>query len=223
MYEWSKTTGVYVIRNVLNGHSYVGSSSAKRGICRRINDHVNALKAGTHHSPILQRAWNKYGESAFTLELLEECRPEDCLSREQHYLDTLHPVYNVYKIAGSPRGRVVSEETKRKISESLTGRRLSEKHKNKISLSLSGKAKSKEHSERARLALIGKRKVGRESGRFTGCWRFFNTETSEQFIGGKFELARKYGLDLSGVSKICIGKRKTYKKWSCLGKEVYEE
>lgn len=223
MNKWTKVTGVYLIKNVLNGHCYVGSTSAQRGVSRRINDHINALKKGLHHSPILQRAWDKHGEQSFAVEVLEECAPELCLKREQYYLDTLRPYYNIYKVAGSPRGRIVSDETKSKISFALTGRKLSAEHKEKISSSLRGKPKTREHIEKAVAGLIGKRKVGRESGRFSGCFNFFNTETSEKFIGGKFELAQKYGLDLSGLSKICLGKRKSYKKWICLERNTLHE
>lgn len=221
--KWTKATGVYLIKNVLNEHCYVGSTSAQRGVNRRINDHINALEKGTHHSPILQRAWNKYGKQTFEVEVLEECPPELCLAREQYYLDTLKPYYNIYKIAGSPRGRIVSDETKTKISMALIGRNLSKEHKEKISSSLKGKPKTKEHIDKVAAALVGKIKVGRESRKFSGCFVFLNVETSERFVGGKFELAKKYGLDQSGISKICIGKRKTYKKWTCLGKDVYEE
>jgi group I intron endonuclease len=216
--EWSKT-GVYLIKNVINGHCYVGSTSSRWGINHRVSNHISDLKKGIHHSQILQRAWNKYGESSFSTEILEECSPEDCLEREQHYLDTLRPYYNIHKVAGSPRGRVVSEETKSKISAALTGRKLSPDHKKKISESLRGKPLTKEHIEKVNASLIGKRKTGRENGRFTGCFVFENTETLEKFIGGKFELAKTYGLDLSGISKICLGKRKSYRKWICLGKD----
>lgn len=43
------------------------------------------------------------------------------LKREQYYLDSLNPVYNIAKIAGSTLGVHKSSETKEKISKALKG------------------------------------------------------------------------------------------------------
>ena len=53
----------------------------------------------------------------FMLEILEYCDPDMVIEREQYYIDTLKPEYNILKTAGSLKGFKHSEATKRLISE----------------------------------------------------------------------------------------------------------
>ena len=108
-------TGVYRIRNLVNGKCYIGSCSHNQGFKLRWGNHRRSLRKGNHHSIILQNAWNKYGELNFVFEILETCEPIKCIEREQYYLDTLHPKYNILSIAGSPLGRKASSETIQKL------------------------------------------------------------------------------------------------------------
>lgn len=107
------------------------------------------------------QAINKYGLNSFNLEILEYCSKDNVIEREQFYLDTSKPEYNILKIAGSrlglkhsllsrlklsksALGRIVSKETRLKLSESLIDRKLSELTKEKIrSYKHTEKAKSK--------------------------------------------------------------------------------
>jgi group I intron endonuclease len=57
----------------------------------------------------------KYGYSNFSLEILEYCEASEAVSREQHYLDSLNPDYNVLKIAGSRFGHKLSPDTIAKL------------------------------------------------------------------------------------------------------------
>lgn len=84
-------TGIYKITNKVNGDCYYGSSV---NIEKRWYRHLNDLKNGSHHNPILQRAWVKYGEDNFTFEIVEECTSDNLLIIEQKYLD-LKPKYNI--------------------------------------------------------------------------------------------------------------------------------
>lgn len=116
--------GIYKIFNMLDNKFYIGSS--KICIYKRYKRHLWDLRNNNHHSKYLQNAFNKYGEENFKIELLEEYNETDILKKEQHYLDTLKPHYNICKVAGNCTGRFVSEETKKKISKSLKG--ISNKH-----------------------------------------------------------------------------------------------
>ena len=40
----------------------------------------------------------------FMLEILEYCDPDMVIEREQYYIDTLKPEYNILKTAGSLKG-----------------------------------------------------------------------------------------------------------------------
>lgn len=71
----------------------------------------------------ISRALLKHGYSGFKLEILEYCAPEKCLEREQYYLDILNPKYNVLLTAGSPQGRVHTEEARKLMSEAKKGNR----------------------------------------------------------------------------------------------------
>lgn len=53
----------------------------------------------------------KYGYNKFSLDILEYCEPSLLIKREQYYLDTLKPEYNILKIAGSSLGYKHSPET----------------------------------------------------------------------------------------------------------------
>jgi group I intron endonuclease len=59
----------------------------------------------------------KYGYSNFSLDILEYCEPSVLIKREQYYLDTLKPEYNILKKAGSSFGYKHSLETLLKFKE----------------------------------------------------------------------------------------------------------
>lgn len=124
-------SGIYKISSP-SGNYYIGSSSS---ISKRWADHRSYLRCNKHVNPKLQAAWHKYGESSLVIEVLEKCRVEDLLDREQHYLDTLRPSYNIAKDASSPmRGRKHTEDSKRRMSQPgelnpFFGRTLTSEHR----------------------------------------------------------------------------------------------
>lgn len=115
-----KIPGIYKITNISTNDCYVGSS---KDIHNRWKQHRYKLNHNKHHSKYLQNAWNKYGEAAFVMEILEQCELDNSalLLREQFYFDSLKPVYNMCPVSGSPLGYKHSNETKEKVSASLKG------------------------------------------------------------------------------------------------------
>lgn len=111
------TSGVYEIRNVVNGHKYIGSSLH---VAKRFRLHLNKLRTNQHCNPYLQRAWNKYGESNFVFKPLLYCDKENRVVYEQMCIDGLHPQYNILLIAGCSVGYISSAETIVHISEIQT-------------------------------------------------------------------------------------------------------
>ncbi|KAF3937050.1 hypothetical protein ABW19_dt0203323 [Dactylella cylindrospora] len=98
---------------------------------------------------LINKALIKYGYSQFSLEILEYCKPKECLEREQYYIDFLKPEYNILKVAGSllgfkhleatkaiMKGRKVSAETRAKLSEANTGKTRSTETRQKISAAM---------------------------------------------------------------------------------------
>lgn len=137
-----KMSGIYSITNELNGDRYIGSTNDFK---RRLTHHRSDLRMQKHHSVILQRAYDKYGEHRFYIEILETCEPiqETLFLLEQKYLD-LKPKYNVSLIANRPPGfkGEVSEETRQKIRLSNLGKKASEvarKHMSEAQRKKSGK------------------------------------------------------------------------------------
>lgn len=59
----------------------------------------------------INKAILKYGYASCKEDILEYCAPEECIKREQYYIDTFKPEYNILKVAGSTLGYKHTEET----------------------------------------------------------------------------------------------------------------
>lgn len=127
-----KVGGVYIIRCLKNNKAYVGQS---KNIRRRISEHRIDLRGGKHRNSFLQEDFNIYGESNFTAEVVAanhldmDALEVSLISRARK--DNL--CYNIFgggrenftvtqefrdKISKAHKGRIRSEETKRKCAES---------------------------------------------------------------------------------------------------------
>lgn len=87
-----EVSGIYIITNIINGKRYIGSSKSIR---KRLWKHRSLLRHNKHENEHFQNAWNKYGEDKFVYSVLEECDIDCLLDREQYYIDTLKPEYNI--------------------------------------------------------------------------------------------------------------------------------
>lgn len=129
-------SGIYQIKNQINGHRYIGSAVNLRN---RWLGHLSGLRRQRHRNRHLQAAFKKYGEDAFVFSVLEYVRELGKLIEcEQHYLDALHPEYNIESVAGSSLGVRRTEETRRKMTASRMGHQTTAETRRKISESLSG-------------------------------------------------------------------------------------
>jgi group I intron endonuclease len=114
--------------NVITFDSYIGSS---KNYPERWAGHRRSLRDGVHRNWRIQEAWVKHGEGAFVFNVLERVvgNAGTLREREQHYLDTLHPTYNIRKrtsgiwdasieaLFASKRGLKISPETLAKMVE----------------------------------------------------------------------------------------------------------
>jgi len=117
--------GIYAIR-CGEGRAYVGSSN----YCNyRWVRHRTRLRSKWHPNRLLQAAWDKQGESAFVLAILEVVGVEDDLfAAEQRWIDRLRSFedgYNLAPRAGSSAGVVMSPETRARVAKNNRGRRQS--------------------------------------------------------------------------------------------------
>lgn len=170
---------------------YIGSTI---NIPRRLRTHNFVLRRGTHHSPMLQSAYDKYGE--LRVEILFSASPlvctrESLLRREQTFLDSTCPRYNCsleakspasdprvgYKISRANKGRIVSEETRRKISAAKMGHTTSQSARKKMREAKLGVALTEDHKKSLSDSLRG-RKVSRAT----------REKMSRSRIGIKFSL-----------------------------------
>lgn len=109
-------SGIYLITCTGNSKQYVGSSN---NIPYRWRKHREKLASGRHWNRFLQRSWNKYGAEAFEYAVLEVVDdPAQLRIREQHWIDTLHPEFNLSPFANRPTttGFTYSEESRERMS-----------------------------------------------------------------------------------------------------------
>lgn len=148
------TSGVYLFRNKVNGKVYIGSTT--RCLILRRRDHVRNLYKNNHCNIHFQRAWNKHGSISFVWELVERCSPEECLVREQYWIDHYSSSddnygYNICPRAGSSFGSKHSEQTKRKLSRIKSN----PSDETRKKLSIAAKNRTAEHTQRIRVARAG--------------------------------------------------------------------
>ena len=93
----------------MNGKRYVGQSI---DIKRRFNQHKRKPPDG------MREDFELYGVDKFKFEVLEECAPENLTAREDFYLDTLKPEYNI-----RTEGHGISDAAREKLRRDRTGKK----------------------------------------------------------------------------------------------------
>ena len=144
-------SGIYKITSTNTAHFYIGSS---QNLSKRKSDHFSLLKRKQHPNKYLQRVFDKYQDLSF--EVIEECTTDLLIVREQHYIDTLKPKYNLRPVAESNRGWSMPEEARQKISIRNKGKKLSEEHKQRLLKIRTGSKASEETKKKMSAARKGK-------------------------------------------------------------------
>lgn len=107
--------GIYLIVNRTNGHIYIGSTNSFKS---RWRNHRWMLNKGIHHSPRLQRAWDRDGENSFAFIIERWCSLEDLVVLEQEVMDSMVPEYNISRVAGNYTSlTTISEERKDQLRQ----------------------------------------------------------------------------------------------------------
>lgn len=124
-----KICGIYKIENLINGKVYIGQSS---DIYKRWYNHKR-----TSHTPTLEgynyplyKAFRKYGIENFNFEIIEKCSEEELNEKEMYYIEIYRSFtgfkdgngYNQTLGGEGTRGRKVSEEELKAMSERMKGR-----------------------------------------------------------------------------------------------------
>lgn len=213
--------GIYRIRNLITEQIYIGSAAGRSGFQGRWANHRNHLRNNRHSNQKLQNSWNKYGESNFIFEIIEYTFKENCISREQYYIDTLKPHFNILPNASNRLGSKFSDKTIEKLKGRIPWNKGNRKSKPKkcplvlaenlrkkqvwakeLGFKNRGRKRSPEtvekYSSKRRIPIIAK-----------------NLNTNEEIkFDGVGIAARALNLDTSMISKVCKGQYSYYKEWT---------
>lgn len=130
----SKDNGViYLLYCSISKKGYVGqaanyvSGNKKWGTEGRWQSHVSeATGRGKDHSVLLNQAIRKYGRNAFIVMTIIEVPLDELDDKETYYIDVYNTFvpngYNLEK--GGRKNKIVSAETRKKLSEALKGKKL---------------------------------------------------------------------------------------------------
>lgn len=212
--SFKKKSGIYIIKTKINDRFYIGSAV---NLYNRMHIHLTHLRKNKHCNSKLQRFVTKYGIENIFFECVELCDKQDLIKREQFYLDTLKPFYNIAKKAGSTLGtkitkeqseklsllrkgkqnslgRIQTEETKRKISKAAKKRGL---HKNFLEASIKANIGRKHTKEHRQLISEKQKKITKNQ----------ESEIIELLKKGVFQkkIALKFGVSQRVISKINLG------------------
>jgi len=122
----TKLVGIYGIRNLNTGWTYVGQSV---NINRRLIRHKSSLKHNKHYNAYLQNSYNKHGMQSFAFVVLETCEKSELSQKEQWWIDNETSTYNtdtsVLSKFGTNNpffGQKHTKVTKQKMSNSRKGK-----------------------------------------------------------------------------------------------------
>lgn len=167
---------IYGIENLINHKIYIGQTH--RNIEVRLKEHK------TRKTSLIGRAIQKYGWENFIWTVLEKCDNRDELNAaEIRWIASLNCKspngYNSTEGGAGTIGRIVSQETRKKLSDihkgtklsadtrrkisiaamgnkNFLGHKLSDEHRQKLSASRKGKPLTKEHRQKLSAAHKGK-------------------------------------------------------------------
>lgn len=188
---------VYSITNLINGKQYIGDHSTEN-----LKDYY--FGSGN----LIKNAIRKYGKKNFHKKILEFFdSKEEAFNSQRKWIkkyNTLFPNgYNISPSGGSEfNSGVLSEETKKKISNSRKGMKFTDEHRKKLSESHRNKKQSIETIEKR----ISKTKGLKRTEEFKESLRTPKSEETKQKIsdslkGQKYSEERKKNMSISAKKR----------------------
>ena len=150
-------SGVYLLINKVNNHTYVGSST---NLANRMKNYLNKafLKSKQNINMPIVKALLKYDYENFSLLIIEYVEaPAFLTARETYYITHVMPYYNVLKEGYSSLGYKHTEETKKLLSELAKNRVHSDETKGLIARAVTGENNpffNRNHSIESKLRII---------------------------------------------------------------------
>ena len=212
------TSGIYRIKSLIDDREYVGSAVSLPERCRLHEFHLHHHKHSNKH---LQNFYNKYTGASLEFSVIEECHINDLLKREQYFIDTIRPAFNICMVAGNSLGRKHSEETCNLISIKKKGtiRNIGFKHslETRAKVSASGKGKrvgvkrapfTTEHCNAISKTRIARLISAGENNHFAKLTETIVIEIRHALANGATNstIQKKYGLSKGAVSHIRTGR-----------------
>lgn len=200
--------GIYCIENLKSGKKYIGKSL---NIEARWREHKHFLRHGTHGNRHLQSSWNKYGEESFKFYVVQESTREQIDELEKVWIEKLNTYnegYNLTKGGDGQCGRYLTEEQKKHLSEINMGEKnpnyglkRSEETRRLMSKAMRHKRRpmTEEHKKKISEGCKG---VDHSTQNKSVLW----IETNQIFKSVS-EASEQTGYSVSGISKVCLGKR----------------
>jgi group I intron endonuclease len=209
-------SGIYCWINKVSGNFYIGSATTLNS---RMSSYFSPyfLNSNKTRNLPLSLAFKKLGYNQFALIILELCdNPDKLIEREQFWIDTLSPQYNILEIANSRLGQKHTEVSKakiKKIAESrLVNPFLGKNHtiESRLKMSLSKKGTNlgsdnsfygKKHTAETR-ELFKKIAIKREINAFARTVTITDTVTNEiKHFKSLTEAAKEYKACKNTISK----------------------
>lgn len=211
-----KTGVIYQYTNKVTGQVYIGQSTDMKG---RIRTHRwNALN--DRYDTYFYRAMRKYGEDAFSVEILEECPQALLNDKEKFWIEEKNSLApNGYNIEEGGQVYEMSDETRKKISDARQGIQFSDEHIENLRKSHIGNF----HTESTKLKISEKNK-GRPkrpeelekirehaAGRRLPIARYSSKGNLKVVYESVKEAASALGMYTGHIVECCKGKRKARK------------
>ena len=184
---------------------YIGQT---RNLKNRKAAHLSYLRGGYHGNSRLQRAFDKYGENAFTFEVLLICEPTAsimCLY-EQAIVDSYDRalLYNInLECVNSTLGMTLSKDARKKIGDYWRGRKRSPEHGERTAAAKRGIPRPEWVNEKVRQAHLGKKLSDEHKKKLSaaGKGKKRSAETRAKISAGKIGNKNSLGHRHSSESK----------------------
>ena len=184
-------TGIYKLTNRENGKIYIGQS---KHLKRRLNEHRRCEKSDDKKGSqsVVRRAIKKYSFDAFDFEILLYCQEGEYMDMMETKLiqsyDCLAP--KGYNVRDGGNKIFMSEEGRKRVSKANSGRLVSEE--TRLKLSESGKEhylnnpRNEEWNKKLSVALMGKKKSDETKNKMSEHRKEFiknNPDSCKNFLG----------------------------------------